>query len=79
MACVVRACAEAVLLVYRRHMLQVGDSHEGLVEVVQLQDTGEQEEAGDQNTGEELGQSERLQTDGRQPAGRQGRTSIISV
>lgn len=55
------------LLVYGCDMLQVSDSHEGFVKVVQLQDTGQQEEARDQNTGEELGQGKRLQTNGCQP------------
>lgn len=55
------------LLVYGCDMLQVSDSHEGFVKVVQLQDTGQQEEARDQDTGEELGQSKHLQTNGCQP------------
>lgn len=38
----------------RRHVLQVSDPHEGFVEVVQLQNTGQQEKARNQNTGEEL-------------------------
>ena len=56
-----------MLLVYGCDVLQVGDPHEGLVEVVQLQDAGQQEEAGDQNTAEELRESEGLQTNGCQP------------
>lgn len=42
-------------------VLQVGELHEGLVEVVQLEDAGEQEEAGDEDAGEELGHAELLQ------------------
>lgn len=42
-------------------MLQVCDLHEGLVEVVQLQDAGQQEEAWNQNTAEQLGQLKRLE------------------
>lgn len=53
-------------------MLQVSDSHEGFVEVVQLQNTGQQEEARDQNTGEEFGQSKRLQTNRCQPGDDRG-------
>lgn len=53
-------------------MLQVSDSHEGLVEVVQLQNTGQQEEARDQNTAEEFRESKRLQTNRCQPERRQG-------
>lgn len=49
-------------------MLQVGDLHEGLVEVVELQDAGQQEEPRDEDTGEELGESKRLQTDRCKPA-----------
>lgn len=56
-----------LMYMYRCDMLQVSDSHEGLVEVVQLQNTSQQEEARDQNTGEEFGQSECLQTNGCQP------------
>lgn len=48
-------------------MLQVSDSHEGFMEVVQLQNTGQQEEARDQNTTKELGQGKRLQTNCCQP------------
>ena len=58
--------------VYGRDVLQVSDSHEGFVEVVQLQDAGQQEEAWDQNTGEEFGQSKRLQTDRCQPEDNRG-------
>lgn len=43
-------------------MLQVSYSHEWLVEVVQLQNAGQQEEAGDKNTGEEFGESKCLET-----------------
>lgn len=50
------------------NMRQVRDSHEGFVKVVQLQDTGQQEEARDQNTGEKFGQSKHLQTNCCQPA-----------
>lgn len=53
-------------------MLYVSDPHEGFVEVVQLQDAGQQEEARDQDTGEELRQSKRLQTNGFQSDGRKG-------
>lgn len=56
-----------MLLVYRCNMLQVSDSHEGFVEIVQLQNTGQQEEARDQNTAEEFGQSKCFQTDRCQP------------
>lgn len=38
----------------RCDVFQVSDSHEGLVEVVQLQNTGQQEKARNQNTGEEF-------------------------
>lgn len=41
-------------------MLQVSYSHERLVEVVQLQNAGQQEEAGDENAGEEFGESKCL-------------------
>ena len=58
---------QALLLVYWFNMLQVSDSHEGSVEVVQLQNAGQQEEARDQNTAEELRQSKCLQTNGCQP------------
>lgn len=50
-------------------MFQVSDPHEGFVEVVQLQNTGQQEKARNQNTGEEFWQSKRLQTDSFQSAG----------
>lgn len=56
-----------VLPVYGCDLLQVGDSHERLVKVVQLQDAGQQEEAGDQNTSEEFRQSKGLQADRCQP------------
>lgn len=49
-------------------MLQVRDLHEGLVEVVKLQDAGQQEESRDEDAGEELGESKGLQTDGCKPA-----------
>lgn len=52
------------------HVLQVGQLHEGLVEVVQLQDAGQQEEARDEDAGEELGHAELLQAQVPQPAGR---------
>lgn len=45
---------EAPVPVQRRDVFQVSDSHEGLVEVVQLQNAGQQEKAGNQNTGEEF-------------------------
>lgn len=51
-----------VLLVYWCNMLQVSDSHEGFVEVVQLQNAGQQEETRDQDTAEELRQSKCFQT-----------------
>lgn len=54
--------------------LQVSELHEGLVEVVQLQDAGEQEEAGDEDAGEELGHAELLQAQVPQPGAR-GRLS----
>lgn len=40
--------------VQRRHVFQVSDPHEGFVKVVQLQNTGQQEKARDENTGEEF-------------------------
>lgn len=58
---------QVALLVNRLNVLQVGDSHEGLVEVVQLQNAGQQEEARNQDTAEELRQSKRLQTNCCQP------------
>lgn len=51
----------------RGDVLQVSELHEGLVEVVQLQDAGEQEEAGDEDAGEELGHAELLQAQVPQP------------
>lgn len=48
-------------------VLQVGELHEGPVEVVQLQDAGEQEEARDEDAGEELGHAELLQAQVPQP------------
>ena len=48
-------------------MIQVSDFHEGLVEVMQLQNTGEQEKAWDQNTSEEFRQSKCLQANSCQP------------
>lgn len=56
--------------VYGRDVVQVCDPHEGFVEVVQLQDAGQQEEAWDQDAGEQLGQLKGLQADVSQPAGR---------
>lgn len=56
-------------------MLGVSEPHEGPVEVVQLQDAGEQEEARDQDTGEELGHAELLQAQVPQP----GRGSGLGV
>lgn len=44
----------AGLPVYGCYMFQVSDSYEGFVEVVQLQNTRQQEEARYQNTSEEL-------------------------
>lgn len=52
----------------QRDVLQVGELHEGPVEVVQLQDAGEQEEARDEDAGEELGHAELLQAQVPQPA-----------
>lgn len=49
------------LHVYGGDMLQVCDLHEGLVEVVKLQDAGQQEETRDDDTGEEFRESKRLQ------------------
>ena len=63
---------QVVLLVYRCDVLQVSNPHEGFVEVVKLQNAGQQEEARDQNTAEELGQSKRLQTNRCQPEGNRG-------
>lgn len=48
-------------------MLQVGDVHEGAVEVVELQDAGQQEETRDEGAGEELGDAELLQAQVTQP------------
>lgn len=59
--------AMTVLLESGCNAVQVGYSHEGLVEIVQLQNTGQQEETRDQYTGEELGQSKCLQTNRCQP------------
>lgn len=39
---------------WRGHVLQVGELHERPVEVVQLQDAGQQEEARDEDAGKEL-------------------------
>ena len=58
-------------------MFQVGDFHEGFVEVVQLQNTGQQEEARDQNTGEEFRQSKCLQTNGCQPEDNRGAPLLL--
>lgn len=57
-------------------VLQVRELHEGLVEVVQLQDAGEQEEAGDEDAGEELGHAELLQAQVPQPG--EGGPSALS-
>lgn len=43
-------------------MLQVGDVHEGTVEVMELEDAGQEEEARDEDAGEELGDAELFQT-----------------
>lgn len=59
-----------VLLVCWCDVLQICDPHEWLVKIVQLQNTGQQEEAWDQNAGEELRQIKRLQSDRRQPKGK---------
>lgn len=48
-------------------VLQVGDVHEGAVEVVELQDAGQQEKTRDEGAGEELGDAELLQTQVTQP------------
>lgn len=56
-------------------VLQVGELHEGPVEVVQLQDAGEQEEARDEDAGEELGHAELLQAQVPQPV--QGAPSAL--
>lgn len=58
----------AGLPVYGCYMFQVSDSYEGFVEVVQLQNTRQQEEARYQNTSEELWQGKALQTNRCQPA-----------
>lgn len=60
----------------RGDVLQVSELHEGLVEVVQLQDAGEQEEAGDEDAGEELGHGELLQAQVPQPG--EGRLSALA-
>ena len=52
---------------FRCNMLQISNSHEGLVEIVELQYTGQQEEARNQDTGEELRQRKCLQADVSQP------------
>lgn len=49
--------------VYGGDVVQVCDLHEGLVEVVKLQDAGQQEETRDDDTGEEFGEGKRLQAD----------------
>lgn len=49
------------------NILQICDLHEGLMEVVKLQNTGQQEEAWDQDTAEELRQFKRLQSHVSQP------------
>lgn len=61
--------------------LQVRELHEGLVEVVELQDAGEQEEAGDEDAGEELGHAELLQAQVPQPmrAGSQRRAPQVGA
>lgn len=59
-------------------MLQVGDSHEGLVKVVQLQNTGQQEKARYENTAEKFRQSKCLQTNRFQPVGRRWRGYVES-
>ena len=51
----------------RGAVLGVGELHERPVEVVQLQDAGEQEEARHQDAGEELGHAELLQAQVPQP------------
>lgn len=56
------------LHVYGGDMLQVCDLHEGLVEVVKLQDAGKQKETRDDDTGEEFGESKRLEADRCKPA-----------
>lgn len=48
-------------------VLQICDLHKGLMKVVKLQNTGQQEEAWDHNTGEELRQFKRLQSHVSQP------------
>lgn len=45
-----------------RDVLHVGDVHEGAVEVMELEDAGQEEEARDEGAGEELGDAELLQT-----------------
>ena len=50
-------------------MLQVSDLHEGFVEVVQLQDAGQQEETRDHDAGEELRQFKCLQANVSQSGG----------
>lgn len=63
---------KACVLVQRCNMLQVSDSHEGFVKVMQLQYTGQQKEARDQNTGEEFGQCKCLKTYCCQPVKKRG-------
>ena len=48
-------------------MLQVSDVHEGAVEVMELENAGQEEEAWDEGAGEELGDAELLQAQVAQP------------
>lgn len=59
--------AQFILLANWNYMVQVSDFHEGFVEVVQLQNTGQQEKARDHNTGEEFRQSKCFQTNCSKP------------
>lgn len=52
-------------------MLQVSELHERPVEVVQLQDAGQQEEARDEDAGKELRHAELLQAQVAQPGRRE--------
>jgi hypothetical protein len=60
-----------------RHVLQVSELHERSVEVVQLQDAGQQEEARDEDTGKELRHTELLQAQVAQPGRRERAPSAL--
>lgn len=62
----------------QRPVLRVSELHEGPMEVVQLQDAGEQKEARDQDAGEELRHAELLQAQVPQP-GWGGKVGVSTV